>query len=128
KFRAKKVILAAGALGTVELLFRNREIHKTLPRISDRLGDKVRTNGESLCGATSFDTHRDLSKGIAIGSAIHPDAVTKIEPVRYPAGSDALRLMAVPLTEDGSRWSRPLKLLRNAILRFPRLIRLWAVR
>lgn len=127
-FRAKRVVVAAGALGTVDFLFKNKEVYKNLPNLSERLGDTVRTNGESLCGATSFEAHRNLSKGIAIGSAIHPDEVTKIEPVRYPVGSDVMRLMAVPLTGEGSWWLRPLKLIANMIVHFPRLLRLWLVR
>jgi cholesterol oxidase len=127
-FRAKKVILAAGALGTVDLLFRNKEVFKNLPNISNCLGDQVRTNGESLCGATTFEAHRNLSKGIAIGSAIHPDGLTKIEPVRYPEGSDVMRLLAVPLTADGSWWSRPLKLFGQIIAKFPRYLRLLFIR
>jgi len=126
--RAKKVIVAAGALGTVDLLFRNKEVYKNLNHISEKLGEHVRTNGESLLGATSFEAHRNLSKGIAIGSAIHPDEFTKIEPVRYPEGSDVMRLLAVPLTEDGSWWLRPLKLLKKLVMGFPQYLRLWFVR
>lgn len=127
-FRAKKVILAAGVLGTVELLLRNRDRYRTLPKISQRLGEHVRTNGESLLGATSFEAHRDLSRGIAIGAAIHPDADTKIESVRYPSGSGAMRTLGVPLTENGSFLTRPLKMIGNMILRFPQWIRLFTVR
>jgi cholesterol oxidase len=127
-FRAKKVIVSAGVIGTVDLLFRNKEKHKTLPKISDQLGNFVRTNGESLLGTTSFDKHRDFSKGIAIGSAFHPNDKTKIEPVRYPAGSDFMRLLAVPLTGDGSVITRPLKLILQIIKRLPKILRLWTIR
>lgn len=124
RFRAKKVIVASGVLGSVELLFQNRDVFRTLPAISPKLGEYVRTNGESLCGVTSLDSRQDLSRGIAIGSAIHPDAVTKIEPVRYNSGSSLMRLLAVPMTANGNRLLRPLKLLQTLILRFPRIIRL----
>lgn len=127
-FRAKKVILAAGVLGTVELLLRNRDRYRTLPHVSAILGELVRTNGESLLGATSFEAHRDLSRGIAIGAAIHPDSQTKIEAVRYPAGSGAMRLLGVPLTEDGSRLMRPLKMIGKVFGRIGRLLRLITVR
>lgn len=127
-FQADKVILAAGVLGTVKILFQNKEIYKTLTKISERLGDIVRTNGESLCGATSFETHRDLSRGIAIGSAIHPDAHTKIEPVRYSSGSSALRFLAVPLTGPGNLVTRPLKLLGNFFLKLPQVLKLLLVK
>jgi cholesterol oxidase len=48
QLRARRVVLAAGVLGTVELLLKNRDQYGTLPELSQRLGDFVRTNGESL--------------------------------------------------------------------------------
>jgi len=128
RFRAKHVILAAGVLGTVELLLKNRDQHGTLPAVSARLGDFVRTNGESLLGATSFDAHRELSRGIAIGAAFHPNSLTKIESVRYPSGSGAMRLLGVPLTPNGSAFTRPLKMLARMLLQLPRILKLWRVR
>ncbi|HET7543301.1 MAG TPA: GMC family oxidoreductase [Polyangiaceae bacterium] len=127
RLRAKRVILAAGVLGTVELLLRNRDQYRTLPSVSERLGDFVRTNGESLLGATSFDAHRDLSRGIAIGAAFHPNSLTKIQAVRYPSGSGAMRLLGVPLTPDGSALTRPFKMLGRILLRLPRILKLWRV-
>ncbi len=127
-FRAKNVIFSAGVMGTLDLLFKNKEIFKTLPKISETLGDFVRTNGESLCGATSFDAHRNLSKGIAIGSAIHIDEDTKIEPVRYPTGSNALRALAVPLTGAGGPLLRPLKMLGMMVIKLPTMLRFYLVK
>jgi len=128
RLRAKRVILAAGVLGTVELLLKNRDQYASLPALSPRLGDFVRTNGESLLGATSFDAHRELSRGIAIGAAFHPNSLTKIESVRYPSGSGAMRLLGVPLTPDGSALTRPLKMLARMVLQLPRILKLWRVR
>lgn len=127
RLRAKKVVLAAGVLGTVELLLRSRDVHQTLPNVSARLGDFVRTNGESLLGATSFERHRELSRGIAIGAAFHPNSLTKIESVRYPAGSGAMRLLGVPLTPDGNFFTRPLKMLARMVMRLPAMLRLLTV-
>lgn len=127
-YRARKVILAAGVVGTVKLLFNNRDGFKTLPRISAQLGENVRTNGESLLGATSFKKNTDLSRGIAIGAAIHPNSTTKIESVRYPSRSDAMRLLGVPLTGPGNFLVRPLRFLVKLILRFPQFVRLWFIR
>ncbi|HEY4106126.1 MAG TPA: GMC family oxidoreductase [Polyangiaceae bacterium] len=127
-FSAKRVILAAGVLGTVELLLKNRDHYRTLPNVSPRLGDFVRTNGESLLGATSFDAHRDLARGIAIGAAFHPNSLTKIEGVRYPSGSGAMRLLGVPLTPNGSAFTRPLKMIARIFARLPRMLKLWRVR
>lgn len=96
--RARKVILSAGVLGTIKLLFQSQKKAATLPLLSKALGNTVRTNGESLCGATALKSDIDYSQGVAIGSAIHPDLDTKIEPVRYSAGSDALRFLALPMS------------------------------
>jgi cholesterol oxidase len=127
-FWAQKLILSAGVLGSVGLLMKNRDDYRTLPVISARLGEAVRTNGESLLGVTSFDAHRELSRGIAIGAGMHPDPNTKVEVVRYPAGSGAMRLLGVPLTGGGSRWIRPFKMIGSFLVRFPRLFRLWRIR
>jgi cholesterol oxidase len=127
-YNAKKVILAAGVLGSVEILLQNRDRFKTLPDVSSRLGERVRTNGESLLGATSFEAHRDLSRGIAIGASIQVDAETRIESVRYPSGSGAMRLLGVPLTEQGSKITRPLKMLKNVFRRLPQFFKLWRVK
>jgi len=127
RLRARRVVLAAGVLGTVELLLKNRDVYRTLPNVSARLGDFVRTNGESLLGATSFDRHRELSRGIAIGAAFHPNSLTKIENVRYPSGSGAMRLLAVPLTPDGNFVTRPLKMLARMVTRLPAMLRLLGV-
>ena len=123
-FKAKKVIIASGVLGSVELLFKNKEVYKTLPDVSETLGYNVKTNGESLCGVTSVLTDKDLSKGIAIGSAIHPDEHTKIEPVRYNSGSSVMRFLAVPMTGNGNLITRPLKFIFQA----PKIFKIAAVK
>ncbi|MEK6704782.1 MAG: GMC family oxidoreductase [Bdellovibrionota bacterium] len=127
-FKARNVIIAAGVLGSVELLLKNRDVYRTLTGISSKLGFFVRTNGESLLGSTSFDRKKNYSEGIAIGAAIHPDPETKIEAVRYPNGSGAMRLLSVPLTPDGSRFTRPLKLILRMLIKLPRMLRLCFVR
>ncbi|MBL7686392.1 MAG: GMC family oxidoreductase [Bdellovibrionaceae bacterium] len=108
--QADKVIVAAGVTGSLTLLSRMKQ-RGDLPHLSDALGGQVRTNGESLVGATRRVRDVDYSKGIAIGAALHPDSVTKVEAVKYPSGSSAMRLLAVPLTGAGGRLMRPLRLL-----------------
>lgn len=99
--RARNVVFSAGTLGTLGLLFRCRDSTNSLPRISTRMGKLVRTNSESLYGSTSKSESPDYSKGISITSIIQADEVTTIEPVRYPAGSSLIRLLASPLIETG---------------------------
>jgi cholesterol oxidase len=45
---AKRVIVSAGTLGSTELLLRCKEQFRTLPRISDRLGQSFSGNGDFL--------------------------------------------------------------------------------
>lgn len=94
-YTARNVVFAGGVLGTVELLLKLKESEGGLPRISEKLGDFVRTNSEVLMGVVS-DSGEDLSKGIAIGSILQTDEHSHLEPVRYPAGSGFFRLLAMP--------------------------------
>jgi cholesterol oxidase len=97
RVRARNVIFSAGALGTMQLLLRCREITRSLPKISRRLGEIVRTNSEALLGATGKNFQTDCSEGVAITSLFMADPVTAIEPVRYPAGSSLMRFLSGPL-------------------------------
>jgi cholesterol oxidase len=106
RVRARNVIVSAGALGTLRLLFRCRDVTRSLARLSPRLGDKVRTNSEALLGATARESNIDYSKGIAITSIFNADDVTTIEPVRYPAGSSLMKLLAGPMTNGRTMLQR----------------------
>jgi cholesterol oxidase len=102
---ARGVVVAAGSLGTQDLLLRMRE-RGCLPRLSARLGHDVRTNAESLIGVRYPGSKVDLSRGIAIGSGIHLDGRTHIEATRYPRGSDAMGLLLTVMVRGGGRWWR----------------------
>lgn len=116
--RARNVILSAGVIGTQSLLFHCRDVTQSLPNISTRLGDMVRTNSETLLGATSGNWKTDYSKGIAITSIFQADAVTAIEPVRYSAGSSLMRFLAAPLFETGGNAvTRLLRVVVNTLLK-----------
>ena len=127
-FKAKKVIFSGGVLGSVKLLLENKHIHGTLPNISNQLGRVIRTNGESLVGATAVGEPKGFSKGIAITSAIHPDEQTKVEVVRYSQGSDFMRLLAVPLTGPGSMLVRPIKMAWTTLRHLKNALQLWGHR
>ena len=102
--RARHVVLAASALGTMDLLMRN-QLAGNLPDLSPQLGADVRTNAESLIGVRFPGRRFDMSKGIAIGSGIYLDRFTHIEATRYSEGSDVLGLLATMLV-DGKGWRR----------------------
>jgi cholesterol oxidase len=97
RFTAGAVVFAGSALGTMDLLFRLKQ-KGSLPKISECLGMRVRTNAESLIGVRVPGSREDLSAGLAIGSGIYIDEFTHIEATRYPAGSDAIGLLATLLT------------------------------
>jgi cholesterol oxidase len=116
--RARAVVLAAGPLGTNKLLQRCR-LGGSLPNVSARLGELVRTNSESILTVTvPEDYPDDLIKRVAITSSIYPDPHTHIETVTYGDGGDSMRLLYTLLTGDGTRVTRPLKLLAQ-IARHP---------
>jgi cholesterol oxidase len=110
--RARKVVLAAGVLGTVKLLLECKA-RGSLPRVSDRVGERVRTNSEAILSVTTSDASAGYAKGVAITSSFHPDPHTHIEVVRYNEGSDALQPLASLLTDGGPGAPRPLKFLGN---------------
>lgn len=119
QWRTRGVVFAASSLGTQELLFALRE-RGSLPRISPALGRHVRTNAESLIGVRFPGSQTDLSSGIAIGSSLYLDQNTHIEAVRYPAGSDAMGLLATVMTRaGGGRRLRWLAGLAAQLLRRP---------
>jgi cholesterol oxidase len=125
RLHGQNVILAAGALGSVDLLLACRE-HGSLPNLSAALGKYTRTNSEIIAGARSRTARVDHSQGIAIASDIQADAETHIQIVRYPAGSDVMGLLGTLAVAGGGRVPRalrwlgrclrhPLDFLRNAI-------------
>jgi len=111
RLRARCVVLAAGTLGTLSLLLHCRDVSRSLPNLSRRLGELVRTNSESLLGVSARSLQVNYSKGLAITSIFHPDGVTAVEPVRYPAGSSLIRLLSGPLMNESD--SIPVRMLKT---------------
>jgi cholesterol oxidase len=88
-FRSRGIVVAAGALGTLELLLKQKYKYSTLPLLSDTLGHKLRTNAETLCAVSgSFEK---LNNGLAITSVFSPDPLTHVEIVKYPDKSNAMK-------------------------------------
>lgn len=108
--RARQVVLAAGVLGTLELLFRCREAG-TLPGLSPRLGQGVRTNSEAITAVLASQDAPDLSRGPAISSDFHANAYTHITQNRLPASYWFMKLYASPLVDGAQPLRRALKTL-----------------
>ena len=100
---AGKVILAGGVMGTVPLLLAMREQPDGLPRLSPRLGHRVRTNSEALIGIAAPGYEQDLHEGVAITSILQMDDYSHVEPVRYGHGSDFFRFLTIPHTSG--KWA-----------------------
>jgi cholesterol oxidase len=108
--RAHCVVMSGGVMGTIKLLLEMRDGKKILPDLSPRLGDMVRTNSEALLGAVARRSDINYSEGVCISSIYNHDNVTRVEPVRYPAGSSLMRFLAAPLIDIDV--SVPMRLLR----------------
>ncbi len=125
--RARNVILSAGVLGTLELLLRLKESPGGLPALSDRVGDRVRTNSEVLVGVTSERRDLDLSKGIAITSILQTDEASYVEPVRFSSGSGFFRLLATPHAPGARGSVRFLNAIRRSLRHPVRTLRMLTV-
>ena len=105
RFEAKQVIVAAGTYNTQKLLHKMKV--KSLPKLSNHLGQLSRTNSEALTGAMMPNTDIDFSAGSAITSSFFPDEHTHIEPVRYGKGSNFMGLLQTIMTDGyGSKGRR----------------------
>jgi cholesterol oxidase len=115
--RARGVVVAAGALGTNRLLARCRLIGG-LPALSPRLGQLVRTNSESVLAVTLPDDRLRPDRDVAISASIHVTHDTHIELVTYGERGSVMKFLFTLLTGDGTRLTRPFKLL-GGMLRHP---------
>jgi len=126
-YSAHQVVLAAGAIGTTQLLLAMRD-EGTLPELSPRVGFDFRTNSEAIMGAVARDRRVDYSHGVAITSSIQADSNTQIQVVRYPKASNALGLLAtIPVRKIG-RTPRQLRFLAEVIRHPLRFLRSLSVR
>ena len=115
-FKTKGVIFSGGVLGTVRLLL-DMKANKYLPKLSDEVGNHIRTNNENLSLITSKNKDIDLSKGVAIGSIFPPDVDGHVEAVRYGAGSNFWKILIIPMVFGNNIFIRIIKLLKELFLR-----------
>ena len=123
-FTARGVVFAAGPLGTNKLLAACR-LHGSLPNLSDRIGKLVRTNSEAILAVTLPKDAPDIQQRVAITGSIYPDPDTHIETVVYGDAADSMSSLYTALVGDGTRVTRPVKLLGAAVrhpLTFLRLL------
>jgi cholesterol oxidase len=111
---ARGVVVAAGAVGTNTLLRRCKD-SGALPRLSERLGQLVRTNSEAILAVTTRDKQADYSSRVAITGSMYPDEDTHVETVTYGRAGNSMRLLFTLMVGPGSRIGRPLKLCGTLI-------------
>ena len=116
--KARNVVLAGGVLGTLDLLYRCRDVDQTLPNISRQLGQRVRTNSEAFAIVLSKNPDLDLSYGTAISSHFYPDSDTHITQNRFPQGYTFMKYFTGPSVDHENPIIRSLKTLA-AIIRKP---------
>ncbi|MCF6212897.1 MAG: GMC oxidoreductase [Flavobacteriaceae bacterium] len=110
---SKGVIFSGGVLGSIKLLLKLKQ--KSLPNLSDTLGDGIRTNNETLISVSTLDKDKDLSKGVAIGSLLHTDANSHLEIVRYSKGSGFWKLFHLPLSLGNNTVIRLLRMMAQVL-------------
>jgi len=113
-YTAKNLVISGGVLGTLKLLLKQKFYYKTLPLLSDRLGDNIMTNSESLCGVSH--ANKKLNNGLAISSYFNPDEHTHIETVKYNDESGAMGKLATLAVGKGNGFVRTLKLILQIFL------------
>jgi len=112
---AVRVVLAAGVLGTLELLFRCQRAG-TLPGLSPALGRRVRTNSEAITAVLSPDEKIDLTQGPAISSDFHANSYTHVTQNRVPPSYWFMKLYASPLVDGGNPLRRALRTLAEFVV------------
>src|SRR5262249_51720831 len=91
---APRVILAAGSMSTMRLLFQARDRHRTLPGISPALGRGFSPNGDLLGLLLDPETVRDGSEGPALNAFVRVEHEGQL---RFIVGEVGLPLGALPL-------------------------------
>jgi cholesterol oxidase len=123
---ARGVVLAAGALGTNQLLATCKH-GGSLPNISDRLGSLVRTNSETMTAVTMPRNDR-TNQSVSITGSLFPDENTHVELVTFGTVADAMSPLFALLTGEGNRLTRPF-IAMGTVIRHPVAFvrRLWPV-
>ena len=104
---ARRVILAAGSIGSTELLLRCRDEHRTMPKLSPRLGHGWAFNGDFVTPAFYPGRKISPSHGVTISAAID---------LLDHSGANGQALFI----EDGGIPNLALNLIRRSMQNMPR--------
>jgi cholesterol oxidase len=125
---ADRVILAAGCVGTNEILLRSKQ-RGTIPNLSERVGYGFSTNGDYLAFLDETKEHVSLTRGPVTTSFAHfntpgagegsdPGKFHTIEDNGIPRAFSALTGHGVPLLQSLSKGRHPKLFLLWAIARY----------
>lgn len=112
-WHTRRVFLAAGAVATTELLLRARDLDRTLPRLSGRLGHGFSGNGDFLTLAESRGPGEDLTTGPTITTTTILDVPEgrgmvwfQVQDGAFPIPLHALLESALPGAPLRTLWNR----------------------
>jgi cholesterol oxidase len=91
----KGVIFSGGVLGTVPLLLKLKD-SGSMPRLSDQVGADIRTNNETITSVTSFKDDVNFAQGVTIGSVLHTDEHSHLEPINQNSRAGLMKLITAP--------------------------------
>lgn len=111
---AHRVVVAAGVVGTLELLLACRDRYKTLANLSPVLGRHVRTNSESILPITARDPATDVSDGTTISSHFFMGN-SHVTQNRFSPSHRILGWQTGPLVSDALPWRRALRTVWQCI-------------
>ena len=103
--RGRSIVLAAGTLGSNELLMTARDVHRTLPRLPAALGHRFSPNGDMLfAGTLGTDASVDPSHGpsITAGAFVQPPGSSNlihVQDLGFPPAFTSLADGTVPTTK-----------------------------
>lgn len=110
--RAKGVIFSAGVMGTIPLLLDLKSRNSSLPRLSDKVGEDIRTNNETVTAITSSRENVDFAKGVTIGSIVDTDEHSHVEPISYNNNAGLMKLFHAPNVSGSNILLRLLSFLK----------------
>jgi cholesterol oxidase len=103
-----RVVLAAGALGTTEILFRSRDDARTLPALSTRLGEGYSANGDFLGNIENSKTDLAPWSGPDVTSVMRFTTDSPIFTVAAPGFSREVTSVLASLGQPHLKWLRAL--------------------
>ncbi len=122
---ARLVIVAAGSIGSTELLLRSRDLHRTLPNVSPTLGRRWSSNGDFLTPAIQPTRMVKPTRGPTITAAVDLlDGAFKGQRIFIEDGGlpdlagDALQRFAADASADPARLAL-MEFVRNLLSKGP---------